>query len=160
MCSKCFKQTSTQLDVKPSISSQPEPVAEPVASPLRTASVLSTSSTVTSSAEPAPEAASPRDRPASPASPSSPCEPAGYDANGRPIQGNLKRCWSCKCKISPVQQVTNKCRCGYIFCDAHRYANSHECDFDFHERAQAQISKENPKAKKHLGVGISRLGSD
>ena len=39
----------------------------------------------------------------------------------------------CKCrkKLSIIQTSTNKCKCGKVFCDAHRQAESHFCEFDF-----------------------------
>lgn len=39
----------------------------------------------------------------------------------------------CKCrkKLSIIQASTNKCKCGKVFCDAHRQAESHFCEFDF-----------------------------
>jgi len=45
-----------------------------------------------------------------------------YDVHGK-----------CKCrkKLSIIQASTNKCKCGKVFCDAHRQAESHFCEFDF-----------------------------
>ena len=37
-----------------------------------------------------------------------------------------------------------KCRCGGLFCSAHRYSDMHECTFDYKEMAQEQIRKNNP----------------
>lgn len=33
-------------------------------------------------------------------------------------------------KIPLAKQVTNKCRCEYVFCDTHRYPDKHDCNFD------------------------------
>ncbi|KAK2186926.1 hypothetical protein NP493_182g02038 [Ridgeia piscesae] len=51
------------------------------------------------------------------------------------------RCHTCKKKVG----LTGfKCRCGGLFCSAHRYSDMHECTFDYKEMAQEQIRKNNP----------------
>ncbi|KAG8483721.1 hypothetical protein CXB51_022580 [Gossypium anomalum] len=36
------------------------------------------------------------------------------------------------------------CRCGNLFCAAHRYSDKHECPFDYQAAARNAISKANP----------------
>ncbi|KAF6005359.1 Zinc finger, AN1-type domain 6 [Cyanidiococcus yangmingshanensis] len=37
-----------------------------------------------------------------------------------------------------------KCRCGYTFCSVHRYAEQHDCDYDYRARAREQLANANP----------------
>jgi len=55
-------------------------------------------------------------------------------------QANKKRCWQCKRKVGIVGI---ECRCGYIFCGKHRYADEHDCIFDHKRHQQAKLRKEN-----------------
>ena len=61
--------------------------------------------------------------------------------NGRPVQENTKKCWTCNKKIG----LTGfKCRCGYFYCGTHRYSDMHPCDFDYKALAKDELSKSNP----------------
>lgn len=64
----------------------------------------------------------------------------------RPVQKNLGRCFlsGCKGKIGMVKQIMNKCKCGYIYCDSHRLAESHSCDFDHTSFGKNKIAVNNP----------------
>ncbi|KAF0701803.1 hypothetical protein AaE_016317 [Aphanomyces astaci] len=64
------------------------------------------------------------------------------DSLTAPTQGNKRRCWTCKGKIS-LSAVT--CRCGYTFCNRHRYAEEHDCLFDFRQMAKRKLAEENPR---------------
>eukprot|EP00053_Salpingoeca_punica_P005748 m.56321 g.56321 ORF g.56321 m.56321 type:complete len:173 (-) comp13381_c0_seq1:373-891(-) len=77
----------------------------------------------------------------------------------KPVQAKKSRCWKCGTKISLVQQSTNICRCGYVFCDVHRYAEAHECDFDHKESGRSVMAKQLPKHEQARGRGIHRLES-
>ncbi|BAM83368.1 zinc finger protein [Cyanidioschyzon merolae strain 10D] len=37
-----------------------------------------------------------------------------------------------------------KCRCGFTFCSLHRYAEQHDCDYDYRARAREQLASANP----------------
>ena len=51
------------------------------------------------------------------------------------------RCLSCRKKVG----LTGfQCRCGGTFCSMHRYADSHECTFDYKKAGREQIAKQNP----------------
>merc|ERR1719375_1347226 len=70
--------------------------------------------------------------------------PAAVDpgpAPERPVQKNPGRFWKCNKKVG----LTGfKCKCGYVFCGAHRYAGEHECDFDYKTTGREAIAKANP----------------
>ena len=51
-------------------------------------------------------------------------------APAAPVQKNKSRCFKCSSKLSLSKQISNKCRCELIFCDAHKLANGHDCAFD------------------------------
>lgn len=59
-------------------------------------------------------------------------------------QSNLGRCWTCKKKVVFAKQVTNKCRCEFVFCDQHRQAEVHSCEFDHKTVGRDRIEKSNP----------------
>jgi hypothetical protein len=59
-----------------------------------------------------------------------------------PVQKNKRRCWECKCKIG-LTAVT--CKCGFTFCNQHRYAEEHKCSFNFRNAAKRKLEEENPR---------------
>ena len=49
-----------------------------------------------------------------------------------------------KCIVCKKKQLTNmKCRCGKTVCITHRYANDHNCEFDYRSNDRKQLEKEN-----------------
>merc|ERR1712066_830715 len=55
-----------------------------------------------------------------------------------------RRCLICKCKIG----LTGfECRCGGLFCSTHRYADAHNCTFDYKEDGKEKIRKANQKCE-------------
>ncbi|CAG0918120.1 unnamed protein product [Notodromas monacha] len=52
------------------------------------------------------------------------------------------RCSVCRKKLN----LTNgfDCRCGNLFCGLHRYAEAHDCSFDYKTEGRRQISESNP----------------
>lgn len=61
--------------------------------------------------------------------------------------GSSNRCNACRKRVG----LTGfSCRCGNVFCTAHRYSDKHDCQFDYRRAAQGAIAKANPvvKAKK------------
>jgi hypothetical protein len=49
-----------------------------------------------------------------------------------PVQKHKTRCWTCHKRVG----ITGiECRCRYIFCGKHRYADAHDCTYD-HKRLQ------------------------
>lgn len=66
-------------------------------------------------------------------------------------QKHKNRCWQCKRKIGIVGI---ECRCGYIFCGKHRYAQEHKCTYDHRAHQQKKLRKEN---KQILAAKIDKL---
>lgn len=52
------------------------------------------------------------------------------------------RCWTCSRKVGLAAVA---CKCGYIFCSTHRYAEQHACTFNYRVLARRQIECENPR---------------
>ncbi|TYZ57180.1 hypothetical protein PybrP1_013142 [[Pythium] brassicae (nom. inval.)] len=57
------------------------------------------------------------------------------------VQKNKNRCWECKKKVG---LTAIECRCGYVFCNSHRYADQHACSFDFKAADRAELARRNP----------------
>ncbi|XP_057520280.1 zinc finger A20 and AN1 domain-containing stress-associated protein 8-like [Amaranthus tricolor] len=54
------------------------------------------------------------------------------------------RCLTCRKRVG----LTGfSCRCGNLFCAAHRYSDKHDCQFDYQAAAQSSIAKANPVVK-------------
>ncbi|KNA15584.1 hypothetical protein SOVF_096960 [Spinacia oleracea] len=54
------------------------------------------------------------------------------------------RCLTCRKRVG----LTGfNCRCGNLFCAAHRYSDKHDCQFDYQAAAQNAIAKANPIVK-------------
>lgn len=56
----------------------------------------------------------------------------------------------CKSRVKMMQQITNKCRCGKVFCNIHRLPEGHACTIDYVKLGKMALIKDNPKvcAKK------------
>uniref|UniRef100_A0A3P9AQD7 AN1-type zinc finger protein 6 n=1 Tax=Esox lucius TaxID=8010 RepID=A0A3P9AQD7_ESOLU len=72
---------------------------------------------------------------------------ASVDGQDRPTESDkpkvLKknRCFACRKKVG----LTGfDCRCGNVFCGAHRYSDIHNCTFDYKADAAEKIRKANP----------------
>lgn len=63
------------------------------------------------------------------------------NADEREDQCDKSRCWNCNKKIGLTGV---RCRCGYVFCAAHRYAESHECDYDYKTNERKKLTRQNP----------------
>jgi hypothetical protein len=59
----------------------------------------------------------------------------------REEQKDKTKCWNCskKCGLTGFE-----CRCGYVFCAKHRYAEDHNCDFDHKGKGRDILRKNNP----------------
>jgi len=60
----------------------------------------------------------------------------------RSKQVNTSRCWRCNRKVG---LLGFQCRCGFYFCGDHRYADTHDCAFDYKTFGREQLSKANQK---------------
>jgi len=61
----------------------------------------------------------------------------------RKKQKKRNRCWQCKKKMTLAG--TFECKCGYTFCGVHRYADTHECDFDYKSEHTDRLNKQLDK---------------
>jgi len=57
------------------------------------------------------------------------------------VQEKKNRCWTCNKKVG---LLGHECRCEYIFCGTHRYAEDHDCDYDFKENGRKHLAEQNP----------------
>lgn len=56
------------------------------------------------------------------------------------------RCEECNKKI-PIS--ARKCQCGNLYCNIHRYADTHNCPIDYKTLGKNKIFKDNPKIKSN-----------
>jgi len=52
------------------------------------------------------------------------------------------RCWKCQKKIPLAGRFD--CKCGYVFCSAHRFPDLHECNFDYKAAHKQKLDEMNP----------------
>jgi len=119
LCQSCFSASRSSS----SSSSQPSPTSSPSAS--------------------APAAAVPQPRPALLDAALQLAPPAA--AAGQPVEASARtsanRCSSCRKRVG----LTGfRCRCGDLFCGAHRYSDRHGCRYDYRGAARDAIARENP----------------
>lgn len=50
----------------------------------------------------------------------------------------------CKKKLSIID-LSTPCRCEKCFCTAHKFYDSHDCQYNYKENAHAELSRKNPK---------------
>lgn len=63
------------------------------------------------------------------------------DDEAKPVQLNTNRCFDCNKKVG----LTGfKCRCGYVYCATHRYAEKHNCFFDYKTAGRQTLANNNP----------------
>lgn len=56
-----------------------------------------------------------------------------------PVQEDTSHCWTCSKHIG---LTSIQCRCGYFFCQQHRYAECHDCSFDYQEHQRHILEKQ------------------
>lgn len=57
-------------------------------------------------------------------------------------KSSRKRCHHCKTRVG----LTGfECRCSFVFCDKHRYADVHSCTYDYAADHRNLLQKANPK---------------
>jgi hypothetical protein len=69
--------------------------------------------------------------------------PAAVDRLAEPktSRSSVNRCHGCRKRVG----LTGfRCRCGELFCGAHRYSDRHECSFDYKSVGRDAIARENP----------------
>ena len=60
------------------------------------------------------------------------------------VKTGPRRCATCRKRVSLTGFT---CKCGNIFCGTHRYADKHDCPFDYRTAGQEAIAKANPVIK-------------
>ncbi|CAG5133347.1 unnamed protein product [Candidula unifasciata] len=82
-------------------------------------------------------------------------ELAGSDSGSDGDKGQKSkknRCMECRKKSRSDRSVNVclvcfTCHCGRLFCSLHRYSDTHACTFDFKEKGQEEIRRNNPVIK-------------
>ncbi|CAL5082063.1 unnamed protein product [Urochloa decumbens] len=120
LCQSCFAAAMSSSASPASPSSSPAPAPRPV--------------------EVAPPAAPPVEvvvaSPAADLAASAAAAPAPEAA-----RAPASRCSSCRKRVG----LTGfRCRCGELFCGAHRYSDRHGCSYDYKGAARDAIARENP----------------
>ncbi|KAI3966807.1 hypothetical protein MKW92_053657 [Papaver armeniacum] len=64
--------------------------------------------------------------------------------NGESGTEAKNRCFSCNKKLG---LTAVKCKCGAVFCSAHRYPEKHSCEFDYKGVGRELLAKLNPQVK-------------
>ncbi|CAO3699155.1 unnamed protein product [Rhizopus stolonifer] len=128
MCSKCFKEKNPQESKKRKHVRTPTP--EPI--PFEHVNSKQT-----------------------PAQENKPTTPAQENKSTAPAQENKGKCFDCRKKVPLAKQATNKCRCGFVFCDTHKYPDRHDCKIDFAKRDKEILAKNNPKLHERPKGGRS-----
>jgi hypothetical protein len=109
-----------------------------------TAASMTSPASPSSSTAPAPAAVPPQPRPAQASTPpvELPASPAAAaPAAPEPARASVSRCSSCRKRVG----LTGfRCRCGELFCGAHRYSDRHGCSYDYKGAARDAIARENP----------------
>ncbi|KAK1412903.1 hypothetical protein QVD17_34498 [Tagetes erecta] len=60
------------------------------------------------------------------------------------VKAGPSRCSTCRKRVG----LTGfNCKCGNLFCSAHRYSDKHECPFDYRSAGRDAIAKANPVVK-------------
>lgn len=59
---------------------------------------------------------------------------------------------NCKCKISLTQQITNKCKCGLLFCNKHKMPEQHKCTYDWSVKSDTFVNENKCVAKKVTNI--------
>ena len=54
-------------------------------------------------------------------------------------QSDRKRCFGCNKKVG---LLGIECKCSYVFCNAHRLPENHECEFNHKQSGKDKLKKE------------------
>ncbi|GJN03923.1 hypothetical protein PR202_ga21421 [Eleusine coracana subsp. coracana] len=67
--------------------------------------------------------------------------PTAGPAEPKSSRSSVNRCHSCRKRVG----LTGfRCRCGELFCGAHRYSDRHDCSFNYKSVGRDAIARENP----------------
>ena len=69
-----------------------------------------------------------------------------FAASVVPRSSNLQFAPQCCAKCGRKTGLLGiKCRCGQNFCSTHKYAETHQCEFDYQKAAKEALMKANPQ---------------
>ncbi|WVZ92275.1 hypothetical protein U9M48_038353 [Paspalum notatum var. saurae] len=85
------------------------------------------------------------DRPLPPGASAGPAAESSSSSSGSgskaPRTSSVNRCHNCRRRVG----LTGfRCRCGELFCGAHRYSDRHDCSYDYKAVGRDAIARENP----------------
>jgi len=72
----------------------------------------------------------------------------------RPVQLQKNRCYKCRRRVG-LDGI--ECRCGYIFCGKHRYADEHDCEYDYKKAQRRKLMLDNIKV---LGKKFDKIDGE
>ncbi|KAF0897980.1 hypothetical protein E2562_001670 [Oryza meyeriana var. granulata] len=124
MCQNCFLAASASASASPpSPSSSSLPVFPLVEKPRPAVSAAAAAAAVTTLVAAAVD------------------RPTAGPVESKASRSSVNRCHSCRKRVG----LTGfRCRCGELFCGAHRYSDRHDCSFDYKSAARDAIARENP----------------
>lgn len=133
MCSKCFKEHQQSEQHKQQRST------DVVMASAAVQSASSASAAAAAVVQQPPAAAS--EPAAAPAPDSSLPSPAATEAASPAEPKVATRCNKCRKKVG----LTGfKCKCGLLFCGQHRYAEAHDCGYDYKTTQREKLAAANP----------------
>ncbi|CAA0805771.1 Zinc finger A20 and AN1 domain-containing stress-associated protein 2 [Striga hermonthica] len=133
MCSKCYKDLILKQEQAKLAASSIENIVNGSTEP-QSVAVLDKSA----------EAGSLLDAKAVISSPSVNSASSSADPSELKAAHGPNKCTSCKKRVG----LTGfKCRCGNLFCGAHRYSDKHPCPFDYRTVGRDAIARANPVVK-------------
>ena len=65
-----------------------------------------------------------------------------FNISNKKHKNKKKKCKVCKKKLG---LLPFKCKCEHIFCSLHRYAEDHNCTFNYKDEYMTNFNKNNPK---------------
>ncbi|KAL2653531.1 hypothetical protein R1flu_021659 [Riccia fluitans] len=151
-CSECYKIHMLSMQAEPGTTSTPSPSASTPVTDRDAHSDRESEPVAGKSLRPKSEPASP------PATETDGTVVEGGSSStvaaGAPVSGEVEknksgqgapmRCLSCRKRVG----LTGfKCKCGNIYCAAHRYFDKHNCTFDYKTAGREAIAQANPEIK-------------
>lgn len=150
-CSKCFRDLKKKDEPASPMSTS---TAASVESPMSTCTPCAESPLVACTPGAATPATSPAmassasmevEVPDAPATSAASAVASGADegkSGGSPKKPKKPRCYLCRKKVG---MLGFECRCGKLFCSAHRHPDTHECGIDYKEMGRDRLRRENQK---------------
>ncbi|XP_051119015.1 zinc finger A20 and AN1 domain-containing stress-associated protein 1 [Andrographis paniculata] len=126
LCSKCYRDLRIEEETAASAKAAFKKIVRPESGKSDASSDVSTGSSSAVAAADGGESA----------------DPAAVSEEKKAVVKN--RCGNCNKKVGVLGF---QCRCGGTFCGVHRYAEKHDCTFDFKARGKESIAKTNPVVK-------------